>query len=124
MYRNPVLVQGVCDAMDDLGERRATLKGIRSKLTCYDLNQIPSESTISKILHWSLNYGKRNYLPANARYNDPRFDCKRKFISQEIGTSLAGDDLVVCIDESSFSTHQYNKKKWSKVSRTSSRSRR
>ena len=95
-----------------MGNSNITLKGIKSKLTCYDMDQIPSQSTINKILHSSLGYVKRNYAPANVKYNDVKFDPKRRFIAQEIGTSLAYGDLVVCIDESSFSTHQYSKKKW------------
>ena len=112
MYRNPVIIQNVRRAMADMPNSNTTLEDIKTKLVCYDLNQAPSKSTISKILHKSLGYAKTNYAPANVKYNDIKFDPKRKFIAKEIGTSLVYEDLVVCIDESSFSTHQYNKKKW------------
>ena len=69
------------------------------------MNKVPSQSTISTILHRSLGYVKTNYTPAKIKYNDIKFDPKRKFIAEELGTSLACGDVLVCIDESSFSTH-------------------
>ena len=99
--------------MQDLGNTNLTMKAIRSKMTCYDLATVPSESTISRILHQGLGYVKRNFCPAVVKYNCSDFDEKRKRICREIGLSLAfGDDVVLCIDESSFSTHNYSKKKW------------
>ena len=42
MYRNPLIIQSVRRAMADLRNSNVTLKSIKSKLICYDLNQVPS----------------------------------------------------------------------------------
>ena len=41
MYRNPVIISNVRKAMHDLGNSNVTLRGVQSRLTCYDVNKPP-----------------------------------------------------------------------------------
>ena len=112
LYRNPVIVHSVRRAVSDLEGLNVTMKGIRSKMSCYELDTVPSQSTISRILHEGLGYTKKSYDPAVAKYNAKQYDSKRRQICREIVHSLIVEDVVICIDESSFSTNHYSKKKW------------
>ena len=82
---------------------------------CYDLHRVPSVCTIGLILRRELQLSKTCFDSQTINYNNPKFDAKRFKITQVVASLLAEGFLVVCIDESSFSTHQWTKKRWRKM---------
>lgn len=81
-------------------------------MSCYGLARVPSVHIISQILRKELMLSKTQYDSQVINYNHPRYDAKRFVITQVVTSLLADDCLVVCIDESSFSTHQWKKHRW------------
>ena len=112
MSRNPVVINAVERAIEQLGRVNITSKSIQSQMGCYNLQQVPSVCTIGVILRRELRLSKTCFSSQTINYNNPRFDAKRLKITQVVASLLAEGFLVVCIDESSFSTHQWTKKRW------------
>ena len=88
MVKSPVVVNAVRAVVEELGVSNISIKKVTRRLQWYDLNEVPSASTVRLIMqqHFGLSY--RSFDSGNFRYSSRFFDPKRRMICRILAKLL------------------------------------
>lgn len=110
--KSPALVAAVHEIIRDVGLPSLTASKARARLIEADFAPVPSVSTLQRLLRETFGLSYRQFNSANLRFSQRLYDPKRIMICRYLGQLLLDDALLVCIDESAFSTRQTTRWRW------------
>jgi hypothetical protein len=112
LYKDPELIDSIHQLILKNGLPSLTVGKVVDGLRSLNLAKLPSQSTVRLIMKKTFGLTFRTFNTANLRYSSRVYDEARVRASQLLTAFLQEDALIVCIDESSFSTNVKKAKHW------------
>jgi len=116
LSKSPQLLEAVHQIIRDVGLHNLTTSNVLARLSQRQFSPLPSATTVQRLLRESFGLSYRPFDSAKLRFSQRLYDPKRQAICRYLATLLIEDALIVCVDESAFSTRQTTRWRWQPMS--------